>query len=375
MATGVVRRVWISKDAELILRDYWEEPLISGTGAARQAVTTNYTATETDVELPDDLFVFHPPPGSKLGEPVILGGIIGGPALNGRTLEKKVDPEYSDDARAAGLQGSVILIVEIEPDGHTENPQVIHTLGLGLDENAIDAVKQWRYDSLPNSAASRSRRVVEVPFRLKPAGPWVLDGSVFTANLSGAVASTTKPVLREYVAPDPALCSAQGYVAANFDIGSNGTPSGIQITNAPAENVRDGVLKTIQSWRFRPATGNGSDRPGNARVLLECRPAATPTVQGEIYRAPGPNPPALLFKTEPDYSAEARKGKLQGDMALSLIVEPDGKVSNIRILRPLGMGLNEQAIAAVMQWRFKPAMRDGKPVRVSAQITVNFRLL
>jgi len=63
-----------------------------------------------------------------------------------------------------------------------------------------------------------------------------------------------------------------------------------------------------------------------------------------------------------------------GRDARSLIVEPDGKASNIRIVRPPGMGLNEQAIGVVMLWRFRPGTRCGKPIRVSAQVNVNFQL-
>lgn len=369
-AGDAMRRVWISKDSEVILRDYWEG--IEGT--ANRTVTTNYTDIETDIPLSDDLFVFQPPPASKMAPPVRLGGILGSiPPVRG-TLQKKVDPEYSVEARAAGLQGSVILSIEIAPDGHTQNPHVIHALGMELDEKAIDAVKRWGYDSAPNSNAPLLHRVVEIPFRLKPAGPWVLDASVFRARPSGPGA-TTKPELRQYVAPDPAVCSAQGYVEANFNIGSDGEPSDIQVAANVPGSLRDSVLKAIQSWRFRPATRNGSDDPGTARVLLECRPAQTLAAPTQIYSGGVVDHPELFFRLEPEYSEEARKSRLQGQIALSLIVEPDGKVSGVRVLRPLGMGLDEQAIGAVMQWRFKPGMKEGKPVRVAAQVTVNFRLL
>lgn len=372
-ASDAMRRAWISKDSELILLDYWEGGEALGT--ANRTVTTDYTDIETDIPLPDDLFVFQPPPASKMAPPVVLGGILRSiPAVRG-TLQKKVDPEYSAEARAAGLQGSVVLNIEIAPDGRTQDPRIIHALGMGLDEKAIEAVKQWRYDSAPNPNAPLLRRVVEVPFRLKPAGPWVLDASVFRTQPIGGAVATTKPELRQYAAPDPAVCSAQGYVAVNFDIGSDGVPSDIQIAADAAGSLRDRVLTAVQSWRFRPATWNGSDSPGSARVLLECHPAETLAAPGQIYSGAVVVPPALLFRLEAEYSQEARKAKLQGQITLSLIVEPDGKVSGVRVLRPLGMGLDEQAIGAVMQWRFKPGTKDGKPVRVAAQVTVSFRLL
>ncbi len=56
-------------------------------------------------------------------------------------------------------------------------------------------------------------------------------------------------------------------------------------------------------------------------------------------------------------------------------MDPSGKATNIRVLHSLGLGLDEKAMDAVKQWKFKPGMKDGKPVTVQASIEVNFRLL
>jgi TonB family protein len=387
----VLRRVWIDKDAELILRDYWEGPL-DGFLPASQATTTTYTIIDTDMPLPDDLFAFQPPPGSKLGPPVLLGAIIGSvpsavppspPASRSiPILDKKVVPRYTPTARADGLQGSVLLNIEIAVDGRIEKAGVSHGLGMGLDEEAIAAVKQWQFKSAP-AVDGGIRHIVEVPFRLDPPGPWILDGSVLGVNprrdIAGPV-KTTNPELNRFTPPDPTLCSTQDYVGVNFTIESDGAPSAIQITNTFDATVRDGVLQAVKSWRYRPATANGSKTPGYARVLLECRPPGATTPGDLVTELPlrvgnGVTAPTLLFKMEPQYSAEARQAKSQGNVTLSLIVEPDGKTSNIRVVKGLGLGLDEQAIAAVMQWRFKPGTRNGRPIRVAAQVGVSFRLL
>ena len=62
-------------------------------------------------------------------------------------------------------------------------------------------------------------------------------------------------------------------------------------------------------------------------------------------------------------------------MVLSVEVGPDGLAHNARVLRGLGLGLDENAIDAISQWRFRPAVKDGQPVTVPATIEVNFRLL
>ena len=88
----------------------------------------------------------------------------------------------------------------------------------------------------------------------------------------------------------------------------------------------------------------------------------------------GVSAPRALDTPDPEYSEEARKAKYQGVVVLWLIVGPDGKPRDIRVSRPLGMGLDQKAIEAVQRWRFEPAMKDGRPVAVQINVEVNFRL-
>jgi periplasmic protein TonB len=89
----------------------------------------------------------------------------------------------------------------------------------------------------------------------------------------------------------------------------------------------------------------------------------------------GVSAPSMLSKVEPEYSEEARKAKWQGSVVHSVIVDEFGHPKNIRVLRSLGLGLDQKAIEAVSQWRFKPGLKVSKPVPVIATIEVNFRLL
>jgi len=89
----------------------------------------------------------------------------------------------------------------------------------------------------------------------------------------------------------------------------------------------------------------------------------------------GVSAPVPTFRPEPEYSEEARKAKWQGAVLLELIVDANGVPQDIKVLRSLGLGLDQKAIEAVQKWRFKPGLKDGKPVPVSANIEVNFRLL
>jgi TonB family protein len=91
--------------------------------------------------------------------------------------------------------------------------------------------------------------------------------------------------------------------------------------------------------------------------------------------APDSTSPALIYKQEPEYSELARKAKFQGTVILQIEVDANGNPVNPRVMKSLGLGLDEKAIEAVKQWRFKPVMKDGKPAAVQAEVQVNFRLL
>jgi TonB family protein len=86
------------------------------------------------------------------------------------------------------------------------------------------------------------------------------------------------------------------------------------------------------------------------------------------------SPPVLISKHEPKYSSEARKAGLQGSVLVSLVVGADGIPQNVKVLRGLGLGLDERAGEAVQGWKFQPATKAGEPVAVPAQVEVNVRL-
>jgi TonB family protein len=88
----------------------------------------------------------------------------------------------------------------------------------------------------------------------------------------------------------------------------------------------------------------------------------------------GVSPPRAVYQPEPEFSDRARQAKFQGVVTLGLVVDRDGIPQNIRVLSPLGAGLDEQAVHAVATWRFKPAEKDGEPVAVEIAVEVDFHL-
>ena len=88
----------------------------------------------------------------------------------------------------------------------------------------------------------------------------------------------------------------------------------------------------------------------------------------------GVSPPQVLFAPEPEFSEEARKAKVAGNVLVYLQVDTNGRPIHVRVLKGIGLGLDEKAMEAVRQYKFKPAMENGKPVVVEMQVEVNFQI-
>ncbi|HEX4595329.1 MAG TPA: energy transducer TonB [Bryobacteraceae bacterium] len=100
-----------------------------------------------------------------------------------------------------------------------------------------------------------------------------------------------------------------------------------------------------------------------------------PGIDGSARAGHKITPPQLIYKVEPEFSEEARKAKYQGVVVLAIEVDASGHPRNLRVLEQLGLGLDEKAIEAVSQWRFRPGYQDGRPVVTSATVQVSFRLM
>ena len=84
--------------------------------------------------------------------------------------------------------------------------------------------------------------------------------------------------------------------------------------------------------------------------------------------------PQVIYQVEPEFSEEARKAKVAGNVLVNLWVDTNGNPSHVHVIRGVGMGLDEKAVEAVKQYKFKPAMENGKPVLVELNIEVNFQI-
>jgi periplasmic protein TonB len=86
--------------------------------------------------------------------------------------------------------------------------------------------------------------------------------------------------------------------------------------------------------------------------------------------------PVVLSEVKPDYTAETKKQGIQGVVELSVVVNDDGTVGEVKVTRSLDdkYGLDEQAVIAMKKWRFRPGTKDGKPVAVRVTVEMSFKL-
>ena len=162
------------------------------------------------------------------------------------------------------------------------------------------------------------------------------------------------PTIPPKLAVDPTLVMQKDLKMANNSMPNLGLPN----SNLPGVSLGTGSGGGIGS-----GNGNGLG-PGSGGNMGG----------GVMHAGSAQVPPKLIYQVEPEFSEEARKAKFSGDVQVYLVVDTEGRPTRIRVARGVGMGLDEKAVEAVRQYKFKPAMQNGKPVPVDLYIDVNFQI-
>ena len=153
-------------------------------------------------------------------------------------------------------------------------------------------------------------------------------------------------------------------------------PPDIKLPQSP--NIGD-PLSALLAPSNGPGGGGGIGNGMGGGIGSGTGPGVGPDhdggIGGGVYRVGGGvSAPRVLYDPDPEYSEEARQAKYQGTVVLWVVIGADGRARDVQVGRALGMGLDEKAVAAVRNWRFQPAMKDGHAVAVQVNIEVNFRL-
>jgi TonB family protein len=218
-------------------------------------------------------------------------------------------------------------------------------------------------------------KVVPLGEYIPPAGaprPHGGGGGGDNDKINASNGALPKAVSRQLVPPvvvvrnsDPKLSAEPTVVAPDLQLPQTrqiGDPLSTLITSSNGIGIRAGI-GSGGGGGVGPGSGPGFG-PGNGGNFGG----------GAFTVGNGVSAPRVIYDPEPEYSPEARAAKHQGTVVLWAVIAPDGRPRELRVERPLGMGLDEKALEAVRTWRFEPALKDGKPVPVMIEVEVSFHL-
>jgi len=141
-----------------------------------------------------------------------------------------------------------------------------------------------------------------------------------------------------------------------------------KIFTDPGEDLRPMVP---DFWKYYLGGTDSKSRSAASRATLEEN--KIPIAKAGDASARQVTAPRVVYSPDPDYPKEARSHHIEGVSRLGTVIDATGAAGNIAILEPVGMGLDEQAVLAIKQWKFRPAMKNGQPVRVQINVEVAFR--
>lgn len=137
--------------------------------------------------------------------------------------------------------------------------------------------------------------------------------------------------------------------------------------------VQGGVIGGVVGGQVG-GTGSGTEGDGTGGKETPVEKAPEPEPSGPMRVGGDVSAPIVSARVSPEYTNIARTAKVTGVVVVEAIIDSNGNVDRVRIVKDLPMGLGDAAVRAVKQWKFKPGRHNGKPVDVVFNLTVNFNL-
>ncbi|HEV2578593.1 MAG TPA: M56 family metallopeptidase [Acidobacteriaceae bacterium] len=245
---------------------------------------------------------------------------------------------------------------------------------------------------VPTSAILSAHTVSPAPAFIasgsqQPDGPIRVAGGIAAGQIISKVDPIYPPIAR--------AAGIAGAVVLHAIIGADGTIQQLAVISGPPMLVGS-AMDAVRQWVYKPYLLNGEPVKVDTTITVNYSldPQKTPPpppppsannaredtyqitgTDGEVYNVGGSvRPPVAIYAPDPEYTEAARKAKLSGNVIVSLVVDSDGEPQNVRVARGLGNELDEKAVGAVQQYKFKPATRNGEPVSTYLNIAVNFQI-
>jgi len=174
--------------------------------------------------------------------------------------------------------------------------------------------------------------------------------------------------------PDPNLRGTRHVSVLQVVISADGTPGAIEVTSAPSP-FDAAAIEAVRESRFEPGRRKRQSVPVRIAVYVPFGVENQTLIAAQdLYAQKRATAPRVLNRIEAQFSDLARRKRIDGTVLISVTVDEHGMPVNIRVVEGVGYGLDEEAIAAVRQYRFDPARMDGMPIPVTISVEINFRL-
>jgi TonB family protein len=214
------------------------------------------------------------------------------------------------------------------------------------------------------------------PFRLFRADPMSVSAGVMTGNLI----YKADPVYPEIAK----AAHVQGAVILHAIISKTGTVERLDVISGPGMLVSS-AQDAVRQWKYKPYLLNGEPVEVETSITVNYTMADSTPLIGPVPPADeanagvkqiggGVTSPKLISQPESNYTELAKQDKVEGVVLINMVVDEQGLPQHLHVSRGLGDGLNEKAVEAVKQYRFKPAMENGKPVAVWLNVEVEFKI-
>lgn len=277
---------------------------------------------------------------------------------------------YPSEALAKGIEGTVVAQLRLDPNGEVADAAILSG-PQELRKGVLESVLAWHFEksdaSTPQTISVQFVKPTSASQATPPPPPSttpVFRGqSVATAKIGHIVISDLPDAMRD---------SLRSTLTVHE--GDDWSPAALSAVNQAARRVDSHLQSSVRrdpKGQFDIVIG----LPAAMQVAANTLPAQNPDDSDVMHVGNGVMAPQLISKIEPQYTEQARAAGYEGSVLLSVVVGTDGRAADLKVVKSLGMGLDEKAIEAVQQWRFRPGMKAGMPVKVQAQIEVNFRNL
>jgi TonB family protein len=302
----------------------------------------------------------------------VLGGVEGKEVAQNITpprLVKTVEPVYPDEARRARIEGTVVVEARVDVNGKVIDAKVLKSIP-GLDQAAVDAVKQWVYEPMIINGVKRPIVfTTTVRFSLSDEGA-TPAGGIKPPKLVTCVNPVYPEIARQ--------AQVEGTVILEATTDEKGNVESVKILRS-IPVLDQAAVDAVRQWKYEPMIIDGKPRKVvfTVTVLFKLNPsekekAYLKFAQGAVRAEGEIKPPKPLKVVDPVYPAEAKKAGVEGTVILAVKTDAAGKVQDTMILRSIP-ALNQAAIDAVRQWVYEPLIVNGIPRPVVFTVTVFFQ--